>query len=169
MADDELRHWGIPDMKWGIRRFQNKDGSLTPEGRIRYGKNSGKTGQRETSKNARSKKNSNGSDLTNEDMKKQASEYAEKARYYRELNNYMYEKQRYDEAINPPKKTNKFVEKLLVEPATKTVAKFMEFQGHSLIYVFLGGGSSDAKRKANADMYLNWVISSAKSRDKSVI
>ncbi|MBP5564585.1 MAG: hypothetical protein J6X45_02545, partial [Lachnospiraceae bacterium] len=23
-------------MKWGIRRFQNKDGSLTPEGRDRY-------------------------------------------------------------------------------------------------------------------------------------
>ena len=24
-------------MKWGIRRYQNKDGSLTPEGRKRYG------------------------------------------------------------------------------------------------------------------------------------
>lgn len=33
---DELQHWGIKGMKWGIRRFQNKDGSLTPEGRKRY-------------------------------------------------------------------------------------------------------------------------------------
>lgn len=33
----ELYHWGIKGMKWGIRRFQNKDGSLTPAGRKRYG------------------------------------------------------------------------------------------------------------------------------------
>ncbi len=33
-----LIHHGIKDQKWGIRRFQNEDGSLTPEGRERYGK-----------------------------------------------------------------------------------------------------------------------------------
>ena len=32
-----LEHSGIPGQKWHVRRFQNKDGSLTPEGRIRYG------------------------------------------------------------------------------------------------------------------------------------
>lgn len=32
----ELIHYGIPNMKWGVRRFQNKDGSLTPEGKERY-------------------------------------------------------------------------------------------------------------------------------------
>ena len=31
-----LKHWGIKGMKWGIRRFQNKDGSLTAAGRKRY-------------------------------------------------------------------------------------------------------------------------------------
>lgn len=36
-ASDELMHYGISGMKWGFRRFQNKDGSLTPEGRERYG------------------------------------------------------------------------------------------------------------------------------------
>lgn len=36
-ADDELRHWGIPGQRWGNRRFQNEDGSLTPEGKERYG------------------------------------------------------------------------------------------------------------------------------------
>ena len=33
----ELYHHGIKGQKWGVRRFQNEDGSLTPEGKIRYG------------------------------------------------------------------------------------------------------------------------------------
>ena len=33
----ELYHWGIKGMKWGIRRYQNPDGSLTEEGKVRYG------------------------------------------------------------------------------------------------------------------------------------
>ena len=32
----ELRHHGIKGQKWGVRRFQNKDGSLTPAGKKRY-------------------------------------------------------------------------------------------------------------------------------------
>ena len=31
-----LEHHGIKGQKWGIRRFQNDDGTLTPEGRERY-------------------------------------------------------------------------------------------------------------------------------------
>lgn len=30
-----LQHWGIKGMRWGIRRYQNKDGSLTPAGKKR--------------------------------------------------------------------------------------------------------------------------------------
>ena len=32
----ELYHHGIKGQKWGVRRFQNKDGSLTPAGERRY-------------------------------------------------------------------------------------------------------------------------------------
>lgn len=34
---NEIYHYGIPGMKWGIRRFQNPDGTLTAAGRRRYG------------------------------------------------------------------------------------------------------------------------------------
>ena len=33
----ELYHHGVTGMKWGIRRYQNKDGSLTAAGKRRYG------------------------------------------------------------------------------------------------------------------------------------
>lgn len=32
-----IAHHGILGMKWGVRRYQNSDGTLTPEGRKRYG------------------------------------------------------------------------------------------------------------------------------------
>lgn len=36
-SDGELVHHGILGQKWGVRRYQNADGSLTPEGMRRYG------------------------------------------------------------------------------------------------------------------------------------
>lgn len=35
---NELYHHGIKGQKWGVRRFQNKDGSLTKAGKERYNK-----------------------------------------------------------------------------------------------------------------------------------
>ena len=35
MDNNELMHHGILGMKWGVRRYRNKDGSLTPAGKRR--------------------------------------------------------------------------------------------------------------------------------------
>ena len=40
---NELYHFGIKGQKWGVRRFQNKDGSLTNAGKIRYAEESSKS------------------------------------------------------------------------------------------------------------------------------
>lgn len=37
VSNEYLSHHGVKGQKWGIRRYQNKDGSLTPEGRARLG------------------------------------------------------------------------------------------------------------------------------------
>ena len=39
--NNNLQHHGIKGQKWGIRRFQNKDGSLTPAGRKRQKQDNG--------------------------------------------------------------------------------------------------------------------------------
>lgn len=36
VSSDELRHYGIKGQRWGVRRFQEEDGSLTPAGKERY-------------------------------------------------------------------------------------------------------------------------------------
>lgn len=50
VKDGELYHWGIKGMKWGVRRYQNPDGSLTPAGRKRLEKADYKWAKKKTDK-----------------------------------------------------------------------------------------------------------------------
>lgn len=54
MDDTELMHYGIRGMKWGIRRYQNKDGTLTAAGKQRDRAQNRKQARKEINKSRKS-------------------------------------------------------------------------------------------------------------------
>lgn len=60
-GQNELYHHGIKGQKWGVRRFQNKDGSLTAKGRVRYQDDNDSGSSSTPSKDAKKYFNANGS------------------------------------------------------------------------------------------------------------
>lgn len=51
VSRDELRHYGIKGQRWGVRRFQEKNGSLTPAGKERYADDLDSDKKQDTKKN----------------------------------------------------------------------------------------------------------------------
>lgn len=53
---NEIYHWGIKGQRWGFRRFQNEDGSLTPEGELRYNQDKQKAAREKAAEMYKTKK-----------------------------------------------------------------------------------------------------------------
>lgn len=127
----ELMHYGILGQKWGLRRFQNEDRSLTPAGKERYGRgNSEKSGKNGKTGNVKAKKKDK--KVKEEAQKKQEgkdrSEW--KAKDVRELsdaelkrrNNRLQQEQNYKNNTTPQwKKDAKQFAKNNVQEAVKNI------------------------------------------------
>lgn len=131
MNETTLQHWGIKGMKWGVRRYQNKDGTLTALGRKR---------EREMNEKLKSaNKELKALRAENETLKKHSNENSRKVselsddELRRRINRLAMEKQYSDiyNQLNPPVKKEpsageKFVKKVFTEnvvPALANVGK----------------------------------------------
>lgn len=112
MGENVLAHYGIRGMKWGVRRYQNKDGSLTAAGKKRYsgdGGNAGTTKSTTSSSSGRKKV----SEMTDDELNR-AVRRLQLEQQYRQLN---------PERVSAGQKFVNKVAKDVIIPAATTVAR----------------------------------------------
>ncbi len=127
MENNQLYHHGTKGMKWGVRRFQNADGSLTPAGKKRYDRDvkdlsdhkkkkyvtdpnkwvkedikSSKTILDETAQLSNKMRNINDSKIRNSSKKRMDLSKMTDAQMRERINREMLERQ-YDDVFNPKK------------------------------------------------------------------
>lgn len=84
--DSELVHWGVKGMKWGVRRYQNKDGSLTKAGMKRRAKLEGELeklggGSKKESDSDAAPRKKSASEMTDTELKEQTNRHTLEKNY----------------------------------------------------------------------------------------
>lgn len=67
--DDYLEHHGIKGQKWGVRRYQNADGSLTAAGKSRYGDKPKKAGSSDSTKQEKSSPRERAKSMSDQELR----------------------------------------------------------------------------------------------------
>lgn len=145
MDELELKHWGILNMKWGIRRFQNPDGSLTPEGRKRYGVGPARNPEK----------------MSDDELYKESKRNKALANYYNAQNDYIRAKAFNSELSKPKKRTNQFLQNIFVKPVETVLSKSIEFGLYTAADSFIG--LVDSK---SSEQYMNFVLRNNKDKNK---
>lgn len=82
MENSQLYHHGILGMKWGVRRFQNKDGSLTSDGKRHLEQNpKAKQGNNKKKKGHTTNKGKSINELSDDELRKRINRLELEKRY----------------------------------------------------------------------------------------
>lgn len=121
--NNELYHYGVRGMRWGIRRFQRKDGSLTPAGEKRRARLEAEIKQlnsKHGSGNGDDSRRKTVNEMTDEELRERTNRMQLESNYYNAARNLA--------SANPRKvsKGEKFMNGLMndvVAPAAKNAGK----------------------------------------------
>lgn len=81
MYNNELQHYGVKGMRWGVRRYRNKDGSLTPRAKKKIEDAEKYLGRKLKTNDGFSK---DGSDITRKKLKN-VKQWDEQEKRYKEV------------------------------------------------------------------------------------